>query len=208
MGKPIKVLDLYSGLKGWSGPWKERGHLVYCVEIQERWEADHRDVFTLKRKDLPWKPDIILASPPCTAFTVMQIGRNWTKDHQPKTQSALDGLALLDRTIEIIEGLKPRWYIMENPRGKMRKMPQMEGRERRTVTYCQYGEKRMKPTDLWGRFPEGLVLKEPCSNGAPCHISAPRGSRDSTQGMDSADSAKIPKALSLAVCKAAEKAFR
>ncbi|MES2200722.1 MAG: hypothetical protein V4498_00560, partial [candidate division FCPU426 bacterium] len=140
--------------------------------------------------------------------TVMQIGRNWTKDHQPKTQSALDGLALLDRTIEIIEGLKPRWYIMENPRGKMRKMPQMEGRERRTVTYCQYGEKRMKPTDLWGRFPEGLVLKEPCSNGAPCHISAPRGSRDSTQGMDSADSAKIPKALSLAVCKAAEKAFR
>lgn len=161
--KPIKVLDLYSGLKGWSGPWKERGHKVFCVEIQERWPADHRDIFTLTRKHLPWKPDIVLASPPCTAFTVMQIGRNWTHDHQPKTQSALDGLALLDRTIEIIEALNPRWYIMENPRGKMRKMPQMEGRERRTVTYCQYGEKRMKPTDLWGKFPKGLTLAPPLS---------------------------------------------
>lgn len=31
---------------------------------------------------------------------------------------------------------------------------------------------------------------------------------NSTQGMDSAESAKIPRALSLAVCKAAERAFK
>lgn len=145
--------------------------------------------------------------PPCTAFTVMQIGRNWTREHQPKTQSALDGLKLLNRTLEVIKQINPRFYVIENPRGKMRKMPQMEELERRTVTYCQYGDNRMKPTDLWGKFPPSLELKPICKNGMPCHTAAPRGSVSGTQGMDSAEAAKIPHLLSLAICLATEKEF-
>lgn len=79
----MNVLDLFSGLEGWSGPWRELGHNVYRVEIDPKFPAEHRDIMTFEPEFLPWMPDIILASPPCTWFTVMQIGRNWTKDHQP-----------------------------------------------------------------------------------------------------------------------------
>lgn len=200
----MKVLDLFSGLEGWSRPFRARGHDVFRVEINPRFPAEHRDVMTLDPRDLPWRPDIILASPPCTAFSVMRIGRNWTHDHQPKTEAARLGLQLLERTLWLIGQLTPRWFIIENPRGKMRRMPQLAHLERRTVTYCQLGEFRIKPTDLWGGFPPSLRLPEPCSNGDLCHMAAPRGSRTGTQGMDSAESAKIPEMLAQLVCGAAE----
>jgi hypothetical protein len=155
-------------------------------------------------------PDIILASPPCTAFTVLQIGRNWTKPddpnpNQPKTDSARMGLAILRKTLTLIEELKPEFWLMENPRAKMRRMPEVAELERRTVTYCQLGENRQKPTDLWGGFPPSLVLPEPCIKGSPCHVAAPRGSYTGTQGMTSEDSAKIPLGLATLVMEAARR---
>lgn len=57
----------------------------------------------------------------------------------------------------------------------MRKMSFMSGLPRYTVTYCQYGERRMKPTDIWTNHPEPK-FKPPCHNGDPCHDRAPRGS--------------------------------
>ena len=41
----------------------------------------------------------------------------------PKSDAAEIGLNLLVRTIEIIYYLEPKYYIIENPRGLMRKMP-------------------------------------------------------------------------------------
>lgn len=205
--RPLRVLDLFSGLEGWSGSWRTRGHEVFRVELNPRFPAEHRDIMDFAPSMLPWKPDIVLASPPCTAFSVMQIGRNWTHDHQPKNDRARAGLALLNRTLEVLAYINPQFFIIENPVGKMRRMPQMLGLERRTVTYCQYGEARMKPTDLWGRFPPSLVLRPPCRNGAPCHTPAPRGSTTGTQGMDSATAAKVPALLSEAVMLATEKDF-
>lgn len=46
---------------------------------------------------------------------------------------------------------------------------------RYTVTYCQYGDTRMKPTDIWTNHP-APSFKAPCKNGAPCHAASPRGS--------------------------------
>lgn len=198
----MRVLDLFSGLEGWSGPWRDYGHEVYRVAIDAQFPAEHRDIMTFEPSKLPWKPDIILASPPCTWFTVMQIGRNWTKDHQPKTEGAKLGLKLVYKTMDIINELKPKWFIIENPRAKLRVLEPLKHLERRTITYCQYGEKRMKPTDLWGVFPTTLKLNPPCKNGDSCHVKAPRGLTNATQGMDKHESAKIPRELSLAVLRA------
>lgn len=206
----MKVLDLFAGLRGWSDIFRVRRHEVRTLELDKKFPKityymDVRDFAQDPDRYLGgWRPDIILASPPCTGFSVMQIGRNWTHDHQPKTETARMGLILLATTLEVIDKLKPKFFVIENPRAKMRKIPMMQSLERRTVTYCQYGERRMKPTDLWGRFPPTLSLSAPCKNGAPCHVAAPRGSTTGTQGMDSAESAKIPGSLALAVCLAAE----
>lgn len=208
-GPHLKVLDLFAGLRGWSQPFADRGHETFSIELDKKFPdiSLYADILKVRPADLPWAPDIVLASPPCQGFSVMQIGRNWTHDHQPKTETAVKAQAMVRATLALIDELKPRWHVIENPRAKLRKMPFMEALPRATVTYCQYGEHRMKPTDLWGNFPPSLTLAPPCTSGAPCHISAPRGSRTGSQGMDSALSAKIPYDLALAVCKAAEADF-
>ena len=77
----------------------------------------------------------------------------------------------------------------------MRKMKFIQGLPRYTVTYCQYGENRMKPTDIWTNHP-APGFKPPCKNGDPCHIAAPRGATTGTQAMkNKIEKARIPKLL-------------
>lgn len=206
----MKVLDLFAGLGGWSQAFRDRGHEVLRLEVERRFNPDiTADIITWDPLSLSWTPDIVLASPPCTAFTMMTVGRNWTHapENSPKTDTARLGLRLLERTLEVIDILQPRWFLIENPRAKMRTMACLAHMERRTVTYCQYGESRMKPTDLWSTRWPPVTLRPPCWNGDGCHTRAPRGSRTGTQGMDPAQSAKIPYELSLAVCLACEQSI-
>lgn len=132
--------------------------------------------------DLPDRPDILWASPPCQGFSVAAIGRNWNHDNTPKTDSARLAMTLAQKTLALIEETKPTWWFIENPRGKLRKMPFMEGFTRHTVTYCQYGDTRMKPTDIWTNA-DWWVPREVCANGDPCHEAAPRGAKTGTQGL-------------------------
>jgi hypothetical protein len=151
------------------------------------------DIFDFKYKDLP-SIDIIWASPPCTFFSVSSIGHHWNKDHTPKTKEAEYGMAIVEKTIEIIDYLGPQFFFIENPRGKLRKLDIMKDIPRKTVTYCQYGENRMKPTDIWTNL--DWEPKPMCKNGDSCHESAPRGSRTGTQGMKNAyEKSKVPHEL-------------
>ena len=87
----------------------------------------------------------------------------------------------------------------------------------RSVWYCHLGERRAKPTDLFGVFPPGLDLPPPCHNqrkGHPAqcccadHLSAPRGSRTGTQGgVTTAEAGAIPRPLAELVVGAAEAAL-
>ena len=113
--------------------------------------------------------------------------------------------------VDLILALRPRYWFVENPRAMMRKMPFIDrllcdGRGTRyTVTYCKYGEKRMKPTDIFTNHPDPRFIP-PCKNGAPCHERAPRGSRTGTQGIDgSKDRARIPEALCNHIVEICEK---
>lgn len=182
----IKTLELFCGTKSFSKVAKEYGCETITVDIDEQFEPDLKiDILELDPAILPHDIDIIWASPPCESFSVASIGRNWYKGGYPKTESALKGMKMLVKTLEIIKALKPRYYFIENPRGMMRKMPMIASLPRRTITYCQYGDTRMKPTDIWTNFTE-WKSKAPCKNGDPCHISAPRGSRTGTQGLKNA----------------------
>ena len=57
----------------------------------------------------------------------------------------------------------------------------MQGLPRHTVTYCQYGDTRQKPTDIWTKHPNPQ-FKAPCKSGDSFHEAAPMGSKTGKQG--------------------------
>lgn len=178
----MKVLDLFAGLEGWSAPWRERGHDVFSVDLDERFPVDlYADILTLEPADLPWKPDVVLASPPCEKFSVLTFGQAWLPGYVPKHSGTVLAMDLVRATVRLIAQLKPAFWVVENPVGMLRKLHLLPY-ERQTVTYCQYGGSFRKPTDLWGGFPPSLVFRRRCKNYDRCHISSPRGSTTGIQG--------------------------
>lgn len=204
----MRVLDLFSGLGGWHAAFTDRGHHVTTLDLEERFQPGIRaNILDVTPEDLP-DVDVILASPPCEAFSVASMGHHWTggyRAYEPATEHAKTSKLIVKKTLELIKAKQPDYWWLENPRGVLRKLPIMRGIPRVTVTYCQYGEDRMKPTDLWGQWPMSWTPRPMCSNGDPCHEAAPAGSNTGTQGLNSAaERAVVPYELSLDVCLACE----
>jgi C-5 cytosine-specific DNA methylase len=220
----MKVVDLFSGLEGWSTPFRDRGHEVFSIDVDPRfaptWPADILDVTATDVLDRFGQPDIIVASPPCESFSVASIGTHWgggRRAYIPATDKAGLGIALVRKAVELIRELDPRFFVVENPRGILRKLDLIPY-ERRTVWLCHYGDVRGKPTDLWGRLPSSFRWEPVCHNrrrdhGERCccrdHAAAPRGAKTGTQGLrNSALRAEIPYGLARALCLAAERDLR
>lgn len=175
----MKLLELFCGTKSVGKEFAKLGYEVTSVDIDIVFQPDI--LIDIRDFEPTEYYDVIWASPPCEGFSVTNIGRNWNYDNTPKTDTARLGLELLEKTLDIINTVKPKYYFIENPIGKMRKMPQLDNYHRDSVTYCQYGDTRMKPTDIWHN---SLWIPRPmCKRGSPCHVAAPRGSQTGTQGM-------------------------
>jgi len=203
------VLDLFSGLGGFSAAFEDSDNWdVTTVDIDAEFNPDiQADVLNLRPSDLP-NPDVVLASPPCTAFSMAASGTHLDADGRPVSEWGAESIALVHHTIGLVRGLNPDYYVIENPMGGMRNEL---GEPDAHVWWCQYGADRAKPTDLWGRIPPGFDARA-CRNGntACHHESAPRGSDSGTQasGRDTAERAKLPYGLSDELCVACEEGLQ
>ena len=212
----MNVLELFAGSRSFSKVAEEFGLKTFCVDIKPFDKIDYVvNILEFDYKKIPFKPDVIWASPPCTYFSVASIGHHWNKDNTPKTKEAVLGCKIIIKTLEIINYLQPDYFFIENPRGKLRKLEFMNKIPRATVTYCQYGDTRMKPTDIWTNFLssndlfgdnklQGWLPRPICKNGDKCHIAAPRGSQTGTQGLKgNYERSKVPYEL----CKEIKKSI-
>lgn len=190
----LNVLELFSGTKSISEAFRKKGHSTFTVDNNSSLMPDLCiDIGRFSISDLPFSPHVIWASPPCTCFSVASIGRHWRRGEM--SNEAKQSIKLLVKTFEIIILSRPVFWFVENPRGMMRKLPILDALKKHTVTYCQYGDSRMKPTDIWTNC-NIWNPKPACKNGDSCHISSPRGSRSGTQGLKNAiERSKIPQKL-------------
>lgn len=201
----MKVLELFAGTRSISKAFEARGHETFSIEWSEDFEnislrADVSTVTADMILERFGRPDVIWASPDCTTFSIAAISHHRRKNPETGNLDPVSDYAKFcdevdQHVLDLIRALKPRFWFIENPRGGMRKMVWMKGIPRYTVTYCQYGDKRMKPTDIWTNHPAPR-FRPPCKNGASCHERAPRGSRTGTQGLKgSKERSVIPAAL-------------
>ena len=177
----MKILELFA----WSRSiWKVAEQMwweIFSVDIMDfEWIDYVWDILKFDYSKIPFKPDVIWASPPCTTFSIASCYHHRNKDRTPKTESAKKWDEIVKKTLEVIEYYNPKYWFIENPRWLLRKMPFMEWLPKNTVTYCQYWDTRMKPTDIWTNSTEWKP-KSMCKNWMPCHESAPRWSRTGTQ---------------------------
>lgn len=197
----LKVLELFAGTRSISKAFEKKGHKTYSIEWNKNFEniTLYEDINNVTAKDIikicNGIPDIIWASPDCTTYSIAGISHHRKKNNETGNLDAISEYAkFCDKTnkhvLELIQELKPKYYFIENPRGGLRKMDFMKGIYRYTVTYCQYGDKRMKPTDIWTNYPNPN-FKPICKNGDSCHEKAPRGSRTGTQGLKDAEERSI-----------------
>ena len=207
----MKVLELFAGSRSVGKAAESLGYDVFSSDINDFDKIDYViDILNFDVKKVPFKPDIIWASPPCTYFSVASIGKHWNKNHTPKSENALLGVAFVKKTIDIIKDLNPKFWYIENPRGKLRKLQVVKGLPITTVWYCQYGDNRAKPTDIWSNNIRSLLNingwqpRPECFNGNKnCHHeSAPRGSQTGTQGRKgNYNRSKIPNELCIEILK-------
>lgn len=199
------MLELFAGTRSIGRAFESRGHEVYSVEWDKKFDDIdlYADIGTVTAEQILndfGHPDIIWMSPDCTSFSIAAISHHRRRNEETGNLDPVSDYAKFCDTVDqhcldLIRDLKPRFYFIENPRGGMRKMTWMQGIPRYTITYCRYGDTRMKPTDIWTNHPDPQ-FKPPCRNGSPCHQAAPRGSKTGTQGLQNAkERSRIPDKL-------------
>jgi len=210
----MNVLELFSGSQSFTNVAKERGHNTFTSDYKDFPSTDYvTNILEFDVYKVPFVPNVIWASPPCTYFSVCSIGHHWNKDNTPKTENAKLGMEIAYKTRQVISHFSALnsdlIYFVENPRGKLRKLNIFNPYHINTVTYCQYASgdemRRMKPTDIWTNLTNIWIPRTMCRNGDNCHESAPRGSRTGTQGLKgNFERSRVPSELCLELLELSE----
>lgn len=208
----MKVLELFAGTRSIGKAFEEAGHEVYSIDWDTTfpnidWNTDIGQITAQDILERFGKPHVIWASPDCTTYSLAAISRHRRKEADgnlaPITEYANFCDTVNANLILLIKELDPKYFFIENPKGGLCSMWFMRGIPKHLVTYCQYGDTRMKPTHIFTNHPNPRLKH--CKNGATCHESAPRGSKTGTQGLkNSRERAVIPKLLCEHIVKICE----
>lgn len=195
----MKTVELFAGTGSFSKVMKKHSHETYTVDnnasfgCDETW--DLKRGFSLSILAKIEKADIVWMSPPCTTFSMASGNTHWTADRKPRTKEAEEGEGFL-RLCKWLAGQlnwKKKLFFIENPNGRAVWFLPDEWLKR--VWYCQYGDTRAKPTNIWTNL--DIKFRTCKRNNPDCdHERAPRGSKTGTQGLNnSRDRSVIPPQL-------------
>lgn len=191
-------IDGFAGYGGFSSAFKKDSEWeVVTLEL----DKEFRPTIVCDIRYLPLKkglsPDVLVQSPPCNHFSLacLQFPRMGVKL----------ALELVGAAFEAVAYLKPKKWLIENPRGRLRGII---GKPPQTIRYSDYDAdiKMMKTTDFWGNIMLPMVKGERRIKGTGLknhldrlHNGFPHGNK-----YEKAERAKIPMGVSQAVKQAVE----
>lgn len=170
----MNVLELFKGTGSVGKVAKKLGYKVISLDFDPIYTPDiETDILKWNYKkfyeDTKFVPDFIWASPPCNTFSTLSypLKERNTQTAEPYSDRAKEGTKILYRTLKIINyflKINPKLkYVVENPRGMMRKDPKIQKLKLNTTYYCLYGDNRTKPTDFFSNM--DLELKSGTCKG-------------------------------------------
>jgi len=137
-------IDLCAGLGGFSAAFElDNDWEVVKIDIDKKFKPTiQADINHLPLKE-NLAPDCLLMSPSCERFSLM--GRGWPK------KGISRALTLVGNCLEAVVFLKPKKWLLENPKGRLR---WFIGVPRQSIRYSDYDMtyQSQKPTDLWGNI--------------------------------------------------------
>ena len=98
----MKLLELFSGTGSVGEPFRAQGHEVISVDVDPRFLQPgdiQEDILQLDYKSLPWVPDVLWGSPPCTEYS-----RAKTRGH---------------RNLELADRLVAKWIEISHGGGEL-----------------------------------------------------------------------------------------
>ena len=146
----MKILELFSGTESFSKIAEARGHQVFTIDINPKFNPSLcKDVLLLKKEEIPFAPDFIWASPPCTEYSHAK--RRGVRDIEGANRNVL-------KAIELIKEFKPKFWIIENPQtGLLKNQEFMKDLPFVDASYCKYGLPYRKQTRFWTNLPIKLL---------------------------------------------------
>lgn len=157
------ILDLFSGTQSLKKVVDKLGWEYKSVDIEDKYKPTICvDILDWDYKKSGLKPDIIWASPPCITWSIATHRHRVLPDLKPKTEMARIAELLIKKMLEIIEFFKPKIWLIENPRGRLRHYgPMLQLENRKTFYYSNYKHYTHKPTDIWSSHYLGSDEKKP-----------------------------------------------
>ena len=135
------VDDLFAGLGGWSIGFHREHFTCHGTDIIDVGYPYDLTVCDIRDYHPNYKPDVIVASPPCTEFSQLTI-LSWKKGQRGPPEPE-KGIELVKEAIRIIKEVEPKYWLIENVWGSMKHIVPILGLPKVTA----------KPWVLWGNFP-------------------------------------------------------
>ena len=160
------ILDLCGGTGAWSRPYAEAGYDVRVITLPQI------DVIRLANviDGILVPAHGILFAPPCTVWA--NSGVRWWNGRTP--DEIFEAARVLIAGLRIINRIQPKWWVIENPVGKMRLLL---GEPKLIFDPCDYGNPYTKKTLLWGRFNPPPMRKVKPTEGSKIHKYPPSKDR-------------------------------
>jgi len=183
----MKIVELFAGTCSFSKVAKERGHETWTIDVNPLFKCDLTgDILKYEIQKIIFekinKADFVWMSPVCTTWSLASGNTHWNEFRQPKTDKSYDAIKMMMfcRFIADYCVKHNKCFLIENPMG--RAVWILDNKWLKRCWYCQYGDIRAKPTNLWTNIDMEFRT---CFNGnEQCHHeSAPRGSKTGTQGL-------------------------
>ena len=163
---PPRILDLFSGTHSVSKAVLERyaDAQVVSLDNDPRHGATFvQDIFDFNYRSYePGHFDYVHASPPCQQFSIART------TGPPRNLEQAD--AIVERTLEILRYLQPRYWTLENPQtGLLKTRPFMADIHFTDVDYCKYGFPYRKRTRIWTNLRDfqGNLCRYDCGSIIP-----------------------------------------